>query len=207
VKVLVFFALKEEARFFRPPEGCTVRLTLMGQRPARTVAERALTAEQPRHVFTCGFAGGLNPNLNVGTLVFDTEDERIASVLTSLGAVRGTFHCLPRVATSRAEKSALRGLTGADVVEMESGIIRGLCRERGLSSTTLRVISDAADEDLPLDFNSLMTPEGTIPLGGLIKQVALHPGRWAGLWRLQRKTALAARVLGGALENLLGRLG
>lgn len=207
MNVLVFFAVKEEARFFRPPEGCTVRITRMGQGPARAAAEQALASVRPPHVFTCGFAGGLNPALRVGTLIFDTEDEQIASVLTALGAVRVMFHCLPRVATSRTEKSTLRELTGADAVEMESGIIREICRERGIPSTTLRVISDAADEDLPLDFNSLMTPQGTIHLGGLIKQAAFHPRRWGGLWRLQKKTTLAARALGGALENLLRRLG
>ena len=209
VNVLVFFAVKEEARFFRPPEGCLVRFTKMGAGPARAAADNALASSQPTqptHVFTCGFAGGLNPHLRVGRLVFNTEDEQVASVLNELGAVRGVFHCVPRVATTRAEKSALRDQTGADAVEMESGIIRQACCQRGVPSTTLRVISDAADEDLPLDFNALMTPGGDMRLGALIRQAMFRPGRWGALRSLRQKTLLAARVLGETLEDLLRRL-
>lgn len=207
VNVIVFFAVKEEGRFFHPPEGCTVHLTKMGERPARTAAENVLASSRPVHVLTCGFAGGLNPALRTGTVIFEAEDKRVASALREFGAVPVKFHCLPRVATSRAEKSVLRDQTGADAVEMESGIIRQICRQRGIPSTTLRVISDAADEDLPLDFNALMTPGGDLRMGGFIRQVAFHPERWGALWGLQKTTALAARALGGTLESLLRRLG
>jgi adenosylhomocysteine nucleosidase len=207
VSTLVFFAVKEEARFFHPPEGCTVKLTGMGPGPARTAVERALASSPPSHVFTCGFAGGLNPALPVGALAFDAADERVASTLAALGAIRSAFHCLPRVATTRVEKARLRQETGADVVEMESGIVRQICQERKIPATTLRVISDTAEEDLPLDFNTMMTSEGTLRLGGFVGQAVFRPDRWPALWSLQKKTSLAARILGATLEELLRRLG
>jgi hypothetical protein len=89
---------------------------------------------------------------------------------------------------------------------MESSVIRGLCRERGVPAATVRVISDAADEDLPIDFNELMTPDGGLRFGGLIARVLLGPGRIPGLMRLQRATASAARALGPALESILREL-
>jgi hypothetical protein len=178
----------------------------MGRGPARSAAEDALAAQTPARVFTCGFAGGLNPALRPGSLLFETEDPSVASVLTALGASRAAFHCLPRVATTRTEKASLRQSTGADAVEMESGVIREICRQRNIPVTTVRVISDSADEDLPLDFNTLMTPEGTLRIGRLIGQTVLRPDRWRGLWRLQIKTRDAARRLGGCVEELLRRL-
>ena len=50
--------------------------------------------------------------------------------------------------------------TGADAVEMESEVIRAMSvGKRASSASPCASISDAAHEDLPLDFNALMTPE------------------------------------------------
>ncbi len=169
---------------------------------SRVLAEFSSTA-RPSLVLTCGFAGGLNPAFQTGMVLFDAGDEAVAGRLRRAGAVPARFHCAPRVAITRAEKAALRRDTQADAVEMESGVIRRLCADRGLPSATVRVISDAADEDLPIDFNPLITPVGTLRLGGLIGQVMRRPGSIPGMLALQSKTSAAAVALGRCLEGFL----
>lgn len=205
MSLLVCFAVKEEARHFRMAGPGRILVTGMGQAAARSALQKALAQERPRLVLTCGFAGGLNPALRTGAVIFDTPDADQAEALRPLGAVAARFHCSPRVAVTRAEKAALRIQTHADAVEMESGVIRQLCSDRGIPAATVRVISDVADEDLPMDFNELITPEGTLRVGGLIARVLRRPDRIPALLDLQRKTAAAARALGRCLEELVSR--
>src|SRR5262245_37768978 len=105
VKTLVFFAVKDEARFFRPPPNCIVHLTGIGTRAALAAAGNALALDSPPSlVLTCGFAGALNPALHVGSLIFDADDDRLRSALADLSAVQTQIHCHHRVAVTRQEK-------------------------------------------------------------------------------------------------------
>ncbi|MFO1475231.1 MAG: hypothetical protein U1F98_01105 [Verrucomicrobiota bacterium] len=209
--ILVCFAVKEEAAFAWPlppvSGGREMLVTGMGRRNASTRFRDALESMQPQRVLTCGFAGGLDPELGIGDLLFDQDfDAGFGSALLGLGARQGTFHCSTRVAVSVAEKAELRRSTGADAVEMESAVIRTLCRERGIPSATLRVISDSALEDLPLDFNALMTSDQRLSMWRLAGALARRPWSIPRLLELQRNTRRAAQNLGGALHGLLAAL-
>jgi hypothetical protein len=94
--------------------------------------------------------------------------------------------------------------TGADAVEMESSVIRTICREFKIPSATVRVISDDARQDLPLDFNALMTADDRINYLKLAWAVLSQPSRIPNLIQFQRQTLDAARRLGAVLEDLLG---
>ncbi len=174
-------------------------------------AERALSAKLPtrdwRLVLTCGFAGGLDPALGPETVVIESDDEfPLRPTLIEAGAVPVRFHCAERVAVTAAEKSQLRARTGADAVEMESAIIRRLCREHGVPSATVRVISDAAQEDLPLDFNALMKPDGTLNFGKLALAILAQPHRIPALMALGRRSKSAAARLAAVLRVVLSPL-
>ncbi len=202
-RVLFCFAVEQEARFFYQP-GMEILITGMG----RENAERSLHAELKREchqlVLSCGFAGGLNPYLSTGTVVFAAdEDAGLTPMLLAAGACPVRFHSSDRVATTVAEKRALWASTGADAVEMESHIIRAICRAHGIPSATIRVISDAAQENLPLDFNALLTAEQRLNYGKLILALLASPSKIRALLRLQRQTQLAAKNLAAVLSRVI----
>jgi len=180
----------------------------MGQPNARRAVERALSLTRPELVLTCGLAGGLNPELRAGDLVADADAGfPWAEALPDLGFRPVTFHCAERVAATASAKAELRQQSGAGAVEMESGVIREICRQRGIPSATLRVISDAAHEDLPLNFSDLVDADQQLqPLklaGALLRQ----PGKIPALLRLGRTVNYTAGCLAEALVNLLARTG
>ncbi|MDB6124705.1 MAG: phosphorylase [Pedosphaera sp.] len=205
--ILVCFAVKEEAKFFpgiSGEKGCERLITGMGQRNAGTSIRKILSTLRPRMVITTGFAGGLNPELKVGTVVFDEDAAAgLSSKLIKLGAKPVKFNCAARVATTVEEKQALWKSSGADVVEMESSVIRQICHEQGIPSATIRVISDAANEDLPLDFNALMTSDERIDFVKLAWKLITGPQKIPQLIRFQKQTVFAARKLANVLNGLL----
>ena len=195
---LVCFAVPQEAKAFqklvRGRADVRVLITGMGARNAERAVREVLRELRPSRVFTCGFAGALNPELSIGDVVCLRE----APVA---GAKPAVFHCASRVAVTVAEKSTLRSQTGADVVEMESAIIARVCREAGVECVTLRAVSDTAHEDLPLDFNVLMTKDEKLSPFKLAFAVLKAPQKIPALICLGKNSALAAERLAEVLER------
>ncbi|MBI1177677.1 hypothetical protein GC207_09585 [bacterium] len=205
---LICFAVKEEAAALTLPHPETrsvvTLLTGMGRDNASRAIEQALPIHKPKAVISAGFAGGLNSQLRRGTVVFDSTDELgIIEQLLGLGAIQANFHCAKRVAVTTVEKSLIRDQTGADVVEMESSAIRAICRQANIPSSTIRVISDAADEDLPLDFNAVMTPDCRMHWGKFAGVLLRTPSLIGRLIEFQRHTKQAARELGRVLQEVV----
>jgi adenosylhomocysteine nucleosidase len=223
---LVCFALKEEAAPFRKiaagrPD-VSILITGIGRQNAEKSVREFLATNSPKLVLTCGFAGGLNPDLKLGEVVFETANaplapslsppggERVSgrtgdglvSKLVAAGAKPAKFFCADRITTTVAEKKKLRAETGADMVEMESEAIHSVCRERVIPCATVRVISDTASEDLPLDFNALAKPDMNLDYGKLAWAIAKSSGKIGALLKLQKQTRFAAE----RLANILGKI-
>ncbi|MEY4917932.1 MAG: 5-methylthioadenosine/S-adenosylhomocysteine nucleosidase [Verrucomicrobiota bacterium] len=231
MSTLVCFALKEEAAPFRKiaagKAGISILIVGIGRANAEKSVREFLATNSPALVLTCGFAGGLNPDLKLGEVVFETSFPRssrresaqiksdaqlepthvgcypLEDKLLAAGAKPAKIFCADRIATTVAEKKMLRAETGAEVVEMESGAIQAVCRARGIPCATVRVISDTADEDLPLDFNALAKPDKSLDFGKLFLAIAKSPGKIGALMALQKKTSFAARQLAAVLEKLV----
>ena len=204
---LVCFAVKEEAPAFRklagPKAGVATLVTGMGRRNAEAAVRRFLARQPAKLVLTCGFAGGLHPDLAPGAVVYETTDEELAARLVRAGAKPAKIFCADRVAVTVAQKQELRNSTGADVVEMESAAIQMVCRELKIPCATVRVISDAAGEDLPLDFNQLYRPDMTLDTRKLAWTIARSPWKIPSLMRLQKRCQYAAERLATVLVMVL----
>lgn len=206
-RVLVCFAVKEEARAFQKlagkRENLKVILVGMGKRNAQQALRAALAKERPQLVLSCGFAGGLRPELATGSVLFAADPQTgLEPALLVAGAKPARFHCAEAVAATAERKRALWESTGADAVEMESQVICAICREQKIPSATVRVILDTADENLPLDFNQLMTADQKMSYGKLAVALAKSPGKVGALLRLQKQTRTAA----GNLAEVLARV-
>lgn len=226
----ICFALKEEAAPFRKiaagKPGISVLIVGIGRQNAeksvrgfldscRSRADETQIKEklktphvvsyQPNLVLTCGLAGGLNPDLKIGDVVFEvqSQESRVQSRLLAAGAKPATFFCADRIATTVAEKKQLREQTGADAVEMESATIHAVCAEKKIPCATVRVISDTAHEDLPLDFNALARPDKNLDFGKLFLAIAKSPGKIPALMKLQKQTKFAAQQLAAVLEKIV----
>jgi len=212
ISTLVCFALKEEASPFRKvaieKAGISILIVGIGHDNAERSIRKYLASNAPELVLTCGFAGGLNPNLKVGDVIFSSRNQSeppyagCYEKLTAAGAKPAKFFCADRIATTVAEKRKLRDETGADAVEMESAAIQAVCEEKGIPCVTVRVISDPANEDLPLDFNALAKPDKSLDFGKLAWTIAKSPGKIGALMELQKKTSFAARQLAAVLEKI-----
>jgi adenosylhomocysteine nucleosidase len=202
--ILVTFAVKEEMKFFAGGDSVRRFITGMGRDNAERNIEPALDDIRPRLVLTCGFAGGLNPKLRSAEVVFQADaGTDLQSRIEQSGATPVSFFCARRVAITAEEKLRLWRGTGLDAVEMESESIRELCHQRDIPSATIRVISDAANEDLPLDFNTLMSPAQKINYGKLSWALVRSPWKLAELLAFQQKTVDAAKALGQFLTKLV----
>lgn len=202
--VLLCFAVKEEGKFFTPPPGLRVTITGMGRSNATAAMEKIFASFTPRAVLTCGFAGGLNPRLNCDDIVYEADAElKIDERWKQAGANPVNFFCARRVAITVEEKQRLWRSTGLDAVEMESQAIREFCREKSVPSATVRVISDSAHEDLPLDFNTLLTPAQKIDYSKLTWALVRSPTKLGQLLAFQQKTVSAAKSLGQFLQKVL----
>jgi hypothetical protein len=230
---LICFAVKEEAAPFKAAVASRadiqILLTGMGQRNADKSIRAAIDANvnslspsdgerarvrgsfigerspTPSLVLTCGFAGALNPDLSLGTVLFSCDDApHLQPRLLAAGARPARFHCANRVASTAAEKHQLWETTHSDAVEMESQIICNICREHQSPCATIRVILDTASEDLPLDFNFLMTGDQRMDYRKLAFSLAKSPSKIAALRRLQKQSKAAATKLANCLVALLG---
>lgn len=206
--IAVCFALQEESGPFRKLSGEKVPLffTGIGRVNAEKAAREYLATHSPALMLTCGFAGGLDPTLQIGDVIFETGamgTHAIRAKLLTAGAKSVKIACVDKIATTAVEKKKLRDETGADALEMESAAVQAVCRERGLPCATIRVISDTANDDLPLDFNEFLTPDKKVDMAKLMMTVAKNPWKMGALMELQRKTKLASQRLGEVLLKII----
>lgn len=206
---LITFALPEEAAPYRRRlagrDLAEILLTGIGWVNARQSVVTALRVRRPSYVLTCGFAGGLDPALKRSELVYRAAPAfPNASRLEALGARRVRFHSSDRVVVTAEEKALLRRQTRADAVEMESEAIQDICGGEGIPAATVRVISDAAGEDMPMDFNRFLRPDRSLALGPLVFEVARSPMLIPRLLVFRRQTNTAARRLADLLAGFTG---
>lgn len=211
--IAVCFAMAEEAGAFKKLCGETVPMFYsgIGRANAERTTREFLATHTPELLLPCGFAGGLTPELKIGDVLFeipvDGGNNGYAAVRAKLvegGAKPGKITCVDRIATTAKEKQQLYKETGAAAAEMESAAVQAVCRERGIPCVTVRVISDTANDDLPLDFNKFLNEDKVVDMSKLMMAVAKAPWKMGALMQLQQNTKMASQKLAEVLVRIVG---
>jgi Phosphorylase superfamily len=153
-------------------------------------------------VLMAGLAGGLDPALRIGDLVWDDPH----GLAAGLPGRRGLIHTADRPIATPAEKAALFHAKGALAVEMENAVVRAACERGGLRFIGLRCISDTAADAIDAQILTLMDDRGrTRPLAAA-KLVARRPHLVPALTRLGAQSRQAADALAAAVLGLVEKL-
>jgi len=112
-----------------------------------------------------------------------------------LHVITGAIAASPVVLSTLDVKAAVERASGALVVDMESGALAAVARDRGVPFHALRVVLDLADESLPFGPDVVDERTGTVRMGRAIRELA-PPSRWPEVVRLLRGQRAAARALG-----------
>lgn len=190
-----------------------------GRRLAAAALERLASDPAVEAVLGIGVAGGLTADLEAGDLVvsrrvvppeggaLEPPDWQWSDRSRRLeGLHGGTVVTVDEIALLPADKRRLAArleLEACAVVDLESAAWAAGAAERRLPWLVVRAVSDAVDDELPLDFNRFRRPDGRVSRSRVLARTLTRPKLLVELDRLRRRVGESASALADAAEALL----
>lgn len=212
--IAVVFALEFESAYFRAHHDSRLRvdtwlLGAMGADAARNL-EKRLADSKPALVISAGFAGGLHPDLAIGDLVVG-ENHSDPAILAKLDLgnswKRGKLETAAAIVEKAVDKQALARQTGASIADLETAHEARICAAHGVPMLSVRCISDAVDDDMPVPAALLLNPATGRPEPlQLFRHLITNPGAVPGFNQLLKNAKIAQKNLAAGLEGLLPQL-
>lgn len=209
VKVGYVAALEMESRWLGDADGHEVVVAGMGRDRAAAAAHR-LVARGVVGLVSWGIAGGLDPELEAGTVVLaDGVVVEGGSTLTTdrgwlarleaeldgrVPSVAGMLFHSDEILSSVQQKRTVRDRWNAVAVDMETAAIAGVASEAGLPWIAVRAVTDTASMSLPSQVADGGGEDGRLRLTA-IAGLILRPWIWPDLVRLARASRAAARTM------------
>ena len=180
----------------------------MGRERAQSALVEVAEKWKLEEVISIGYAGALDPSLEIGDLVvadqvveagFSRTDGGLKSyslhkeVLNTIAGGPGkTLLTVDRIAATPEEKKLLRDQYSAVAVDMETSALAAEAQARKLSFISVRAITDTADQEL-IDCTHLVAEDGDVSKLKAGWHVITHPGDLKGMIELGQhaKTATA----------------
>ena len=173
-----------------------------------------LISHSPDCCISTGLAGGLQPSLKIGDIAvarsvaaFSGEskrlcDSKLVEIARQNGATAVSLFLTSEHLVGRSQEKQAAAARG-DVVEMESLEVLTKAAGNWIPSVAIRSISDAVDEDLPIDFGQTITRRGKISLARVLAQVAGNPRQLPALMAFGKRSHMAAVSLADFLDRYI----
>ena len=206
--ILVVTGLQREAAIAAGPGVLAVSGGGRSQALAEAIAA-ALAAGGVRGVLSFGVAGALAPELRAGDVALAATVRDAGRTLhadagwTARLAARTGARLLvlagaDAVAATPDAKLALRGATGAALVDMESHLAARAAAAHGLPFAALRVVSDRAEHGLPPAAVAGMRADGGVDAGAVAAALLRDLSQLPALVRTGREAGRAFAALARA---------
>jgi nucleoside phosphorylase len=168
-------------------------------------------------VLSSGLAGSLNPELvpervvaakRVGTMR-DASGLPITTTIVDFAQHRGAtlievLLTSDHIIETQEEKSRLANF--GEAVDMESFHVVQEFSDHNIPVAVVRAISDGSDQDLPVNFEKCLTPQGQVKAGPLLKELLARPSRVPELIRFGLQSRNATRKLASFLDSFIEAL-
>jgi len=185
-----------------------VQVVMVANGPGRKLAGAAVDVVKANQkmdaLISIGFCGGLRPSLQPCDIFVASEVVDVGPALlpaSQKSFKTGKLLCSDRVVSNAAEKAQLAN-AGADAVEMEAAAVVARANQCGVPFYAVRVVTDTCDQDFPVDFNRMRSPDGRFSRSRIIAAALRKPGTVIPqLIKLKRTTKRAALALGDFLAD------
>ena len=192
----------------------------VGQGAARNVTADVIGLHQPNWVISAGFAGALQSELRRGHIlmaqeVVDVTGKRLsigltvdqASIESSPALHVGRLLTVDQLIRTRELKEQLGRNHAARACDMETLAVAQACQQGGTKFMSIRIISDAIDDELPKEIESLLGQESLVgKLGAAAGAIFNRPSSVKDMWKLKedalKATDRLARFLTGVIDQL-----
>jgi len=201
-------ALEMERRWIRAPEHL-VELSGVGETRAENAAGR-LVERGATALVSWGVAGGLDPGLRPGTVILpDTvigadgqrwgvdlewRDRLLERVGERIATSTLPLYHATSVITTADGKRAIFERFGAGAADMESVAVARVAMANDLPWIAVRVVIDAADQDLPAAILTAIGDDGRLSVAS-VAGLILRPRLWRPVIALGRAGAAAGRSM------------
>ena len=179
----------------------------MGARLAQEALGEELTGFMPDLLIFSGFAGGLHPDLPVGTVCFTESAREISSgevfhfrfpdKLVDFMNQNAIRPVLGLSAEQPGNKRALSVLAAGQtaVLDMETAALARMVFHNKIPFICFRAVSDGLDHDLGFDLSDIADERGRIRLAGVLVTVIRKPATLKAFYLSWRRSSLAAKYL------------
>lgn len=185
-----------------------------GSAAGAEAAARRLVAQGATALLSFGLAGGLDPALRPGRLFVPAVVLEAGRAYPTDAALLARFGLLPEgvllagnaVVAEAAAKHALWRETGAQAVDLESGVVALVAAAHSFPFAVVRAICDPAERTLPPAAMLALDGGGAIRLLRVLRSVALGPGQVPSLLALARDAGRAHKALERFSKAVLGEI-
>jgi adenosylhomocysteine nucleosidase len=199
----------------------------MGPAHAKAATETLISFARPALILNFGFAGAVQPGIEVGELVLAERvfwlregrvtqapppDQQLAGsvleacALAGISVKRGTFITAAGIMNKEEVAGSLDAGVSHPMLEMETAAVLGVSGQAGIPVVALRGVSDAANEELGFSIDEFCDGELRISPARVLRCIAGKPWIVPQLVRLAGNSRKAGKNLAIAVEVALKAL-